>query len=145
MTVCTNPSPSEFLVLCYGLLFTWDLGPNSNIQVNLPWLRTLHGKPDELPYTFNILDGQAYTRSPDCKLHYPPGSSDCCISCTALGLALDKLGKSIPLYQPRTRRSLKNILQLSQTIDERFKELDHWKLKVRHSVSYKVSVLSIVN
>jgi hypothetical protein len=123
---------------CYGLPFQWDLAPDSNIQVSLPWLRTLHGKLDILPYTFNILDGQAHACSSDCSC-FIVDTGDSCPTCAAVGPAIDELGKSIPLYQPRTRRSLKNVLQLSQTIDERSKELDQWKLKVRIPFSYDIS------
>jgi len=115
---------------CYGLPFQWNLAPNSNIQVSLPWLRTVHGKMNKLPYAFNILDGQAYACSPDCSRFVLDTIADSCPACTTLGPALDQLGKSIPHYQPRTRRSLKNVLQLSQTIDERSRELNQWKLKV---------------
>ncbi|KAG9309942.1 hypothetical protein JVU11DRAFT_9974 [Chiua virens] len=129
---------------CHGLPFQWDLAPNSNIQVSLPWLRTLHGRPDELPYTFNILDGQAYARSLDCT-RFVLDTSNSCPACVALGPALDELGKLIPLYQPRTRRSLKNVLQLSQMVDEHSKELERWKLKSLNdarSISNKLSTIN---
>ncbi|KAG9309783.1 hypothetical protein JVU11DRAFT_10157 [Chiua virens] len=129
---------------CHGLPFQWDLAPNSNIQVSLPWLCTLHGRPDELPYTFNILDGQAYACSLDCT-RFVLDTSNSCPACVALGPALDELGKLIPLYQPCTRRSLKNVLQLSQMVDECSKELEQWKLKSLNdarSISNKLSTIN---
>ena len=114
---------------CYGLPIHWDIAHDTNIQVSLPWLRTLRGKQDELPYTLNILDNQAYARSPTCT-RFVEDTNGSCSPCAALGPSVAELGKTILHYQPRTRRSLKNVRQLSQAIDERTKELEHWKLKV---------------
>ena len=94
------------------------------MQVSLPWLHTLHGKPDELPYMLNILDNQAYARSPDCT-RFMMDPNNCCSPCATLVSTLTELGKSVKLYPPHTRHSLKNVLQLSQIIDECHKELEH--------------------
>ncbi|KAG6380409.1 hypothetical protein JVT61DRAFT_8532 [Boletus reticuloceps] len=129
---------------CHGLPFHWEITHDANMQVTLPWLRTLHGKQDELPYTLNILDDQAYARSPNCT-HFVEDTGDSCALCASLRPAVDDLGKTIQHYQPHTRRSLKNVHQLSQTIDDRAKELEHWKLKSLNdgrSISNKLNTIS---
>jgi hypothetical protein len=46
--------------MCFGLPFRWSIPDGTNMQMNIPWARTLTGGPDELPFTINTIDGQTY-------------------------------------------------------------------------------------
>ena len=102
------------------------------MQMILPWHRTLTGHLDELLFTLNILNGQVYARSAECycvtQLGFP-----CCLPCTGLEAEVAQLGDAWPSYQPGTRRSLQNMVQLSLAIDHRDQNLNKWKLKVTNS------------
>ena len=108
----------------YGHPILWDIVCDTNIQVSLLWLHTLCGKQDELPYTLNILDNQAYVCSPICT-RFVEDTNDSCSPCAALGPSVAELGKTILHYQPCTRWSLKNIRQQFQAISEHTKELEY--------------------
>ena len=68
----------------YGHPILWDIVCDTNIQVSLLWLHTLCEKQDELPYTLNILDNQAYVCSPICT-RFVEDTNDFCSPCAALG------------------------------------------------------------
>lgn len=114
---------------CPGLLFQWHVPEKMNIQMNIPWARTLSGASDELPFMINLVDGLCYARSPAC-IRVTHFNGSCCLPCAGLTVRVSELGTTIMTYKSRTRRSLLNVVQLHQVLDDRNSELNKWKFKV---------------
>ncbi|KIK76637.1 hypothetical protein PAXRUDRAFT_28940 [Paxillus rubicundulus Ve08.2h10] len=113
---------------CLGLPFHWHISKGMNMQTNIPWSRTLTGGPDELPFVINLIDSQSYAHSQDCA-RVTQFDGSCCPSCAGLNPKVSELRTMITMYKPRTRRSLLNITQLHQALDNRNAKLNKRKFK----------------
>ena len=114
---------------CLGLVFRWPVPEGTNMQMHIPWFRTLAGGANEFPFTINLVDGQMLARSPECAGSLQPDGSSC-PACAGLEQKLSELWTAIVSYKRHTWRVLLSTVQLYQALDDRNAELNNWKFKV---------------